>query len=193
MNKLILASSSPRRKDLLTDLGVNFEIQVSDIDESLLDNESSQQLVFRLAQEKARAIANIHPERFVLAADTIVYLEQSGKEVILGKPKDESDAFSMLKLIQGRAHKVATAYSLQCLEKKINLTKIVNTLVQFVALDDNEIKKYIATKEPLDKAGSYAAQGRGASFIERIEGSYTNVVGLPLAEVSQDLKKYDLL
>ena len=186
--KFILASSSPRRKDLLKSLGFEFDVIPASVDESMRKSESPMEHSYRLAREKARNVAKRYPEKWVIAADTIVIID--GK--ILGKPKSEAEAFEMFKRISGRVHTVITAF---CILKQEGPTyeNHAESKVKIAHLADEEIRWYISTGEPLDKAGAYGAQGIGAMFIKKINGSYTNVVGLPLAELIEGMKKLKLV
>jgi len=182
----ILGSSSPRRRELLSSIGIRYKIVVPDIDEKPGDGESPRRFVERAANDKLRAIlkkVRVTRDTIILTADTIVVL---GKR-ILGKPSSEGDAFDMLRRLEGRWHKVYTAFCIYCSGK--NISRVVGTDVRFRRLSDSEIREYINTKEPMDKAGAYAAQGRGATIIKEIRGSYTNVVGLPMAELIEELKR----
>lgn len=187
--KFILASSSPRRRELLAEVGLKFDIQVSAVDETELPNESAQDMVLRLAKLKAQTIAKLEPKAWVLGADTTVVLDNQ----ILGKPESKDDAFRMLKLIQGRTHHVWGGFALVCLEQGVLDTQTLCSEVTIGALSDLEIKAYVNTLEPMDKAGSYAIQGIGSIFVERISGSYTNVVGLAIPEVIATLRKHSVL
>ena len=183
--RLILASSSPRRRDLLTSIGFEFDVIPSHIPEEKAADETPEEYVARLSREKARTIATKHPDRWVLAADTTVAL---GDE-ILEKPVDPADARRMLAAIAGQTHVVYTAITLTCVAKSYSDTHICTSEVRMLPLSEKDIAWYVATGEPLDKAGSYAAQGVGGMFIDSIHGSYTNVVGLPLASLFQMLRK----
>jgi len=204
--RLILASGSPRRNELLSVLGIPFEIIVPNIPEDPLPDESPENLVLRLSAEKGLAVSAGLPDAVVLAADTIVVLDpdcEHGAEsdrgvapIILGKPADRNDAIAMLKSIQGREHTVFTGVAVVCGDyrrfgaaRPVLETFIGCSRVEIASLTDDEIENYVDTGEPMDKAGGYAVQGRGASFIASIQGSYTNVVGLPLAEVRMSLKR----
>lgn len=176
----MLASASPRRRELLEGLGLRFEVRPAKIDESTGSGESAHAYVQRLAVEKARSIAARNPEALVLGADTVVVLDRE----ILGKPKDPSEAKQMLRRLSGRAHTVLTAIAV-C--GPIEEATVVSTRVQFRTLGDEEIDWYVKTKEPFDKAGAYAIQGIGSFLVQQIEGSFSNVVGLPLAETLQML------
>lgn len=186
--KLVLASASPRRKELLAQLSFlssaaqkpfGFDILAADIDESHRAGESAASFVVRLAKEKALAGLSLYPTKgkvVVLGSDTIVVLGND----ILGKPKDEADAKAILTRLAGKAHQVMTAVAVT--DGKQTLTKLVTTGVQFCPMSQSDILAYITTGEPMDKAGAYGIQGLGGSFVEAIEGSYSAVVGLPLVE-----------
>lgn len=191
-----MASASPRRQQMLKDLGIAFKVQSPDIDESRLRGEPAQVFVHRLAQEKAESVATKlgymsdkqHDGWAILSADTIVVYGS----LILGKPESKDDAVRMLRKLSGRTHEVITAYCWlgSKSSKYRSLVSHVRTKVTFTDMDDDFWKWYVSTGEPMDKAGSYAAQGIGMSFIERVSGSYSNVVGLPLSRV---LKTYSKL
>lgn len=180
---MILASASPRRAELLTAAGIPFEVRPAHVDETLLPGEDARTYATRLAVEKARAIATYADGRPVLAADTVVVTDGQ----VLGKPVDADDARRMLRLLSGRAHEVLTAVAL--LSRGPNESEprmdaqIESTTVQFRPLETAEIEWYVSTGEPSDKAGAYAIQGLASRFVTRIEGSYSNVVGLPVALV----------
>jgi septum formation protein len=178
---LILGSGSPRRRELLTRAGIAFEVQPADIDERAHPGEAPHALAARLAREKALAVARRvgpTPARLVLGADTIVVLDGD----VLGKPEDPDDAAQLLGRLVGRGHRVLTAVALVESEALADWSAVVESRVWMRPADAAEIRRYVATGEPLDKAGAYAAQGEGRRFIERIEGSETNVIGLPLDE-----------
>lgn len=177
---LILASGSPRRKELLGSTGIAFDIVVSDVAEpDPAPGEAPGAYALRMARLKAQDVASQHPGAFILGADTVVAL--SG--LILGKPTDEADARRMLGLLSGREHTVVTACCLVGPDGRVAWEAAPESTVTFAVLSPDAIAAYAATGEPLDKAGGYAIQGLGAFMIARVEGSYTNVVGLPLAEV----------
>jgi len=199
---LILASASPRRQDLLRSAEILFSVQPADIDETLLAGESPREYAERLAREKAQAIFQRRPQDFVLGADTIVVID----DTILGKPRGAEDAARMLRLLSGRRHAVITG---ECLvgpddsspllgassEKRIARSsaeeKISSetTLVTMCEISEKEIREYVATGEPMDKAGAYAIQGMASRWIPKIEGDYSNVVGLPVAMVYAMLRE----
>jgi septum formation protein len=181
--RLVLASSSPRRRELLARLGLHPTIRPADVDETVHDGEIATELVVRLASAKAAASASAvsaasarTSDEVVLAADTVVVLD----EVVLGKPRDDDEAASMLAALSGRTHEVITGIAVR--HGDHDLTDLVTTHVTFRDLTDREVAWYVATGEPADKAGAYALQGAGAVLVERVEGSDTNVIGLPLAE-----------
>lgn len=190
-NKLpfILASGSPRRQEFLKKLGLNFNIQTADINESKTHDESAIELVKRLAREKGIVVAKENPDTWTISADTIVCLE----EQILGKPKNEEDALFMLMSLSGKTHLVYTAFALTHVNKGICDIKSVTTEVSFTPFTEKTARAYIATKEPMDKAGSYGIQGTGGVLVEKINGSYSNVVGLPLAQLIGKMEKYEII
>jgi len=175
--RLVLASGSPRRRDFLAELGLTFEVRVTDIDESPQSGEQPVDFVARLAQEKARAVAE--PGAWVLAADTAVVLDGE----ILGKPSDEAAACVMLMRLSGRWHEVWTGFCLHRPETAELCVRAVCTKVRFITLTPELCRAYVRTGEPLDKAGAYGIQGKGCFLVSEIRGSYTNVVGLPMAEI----------
>lgn len=180
--RLVLASASPRRRELLARLGVDFEVRPVDADETPLPGEAPEPLVRRLALAKARAAAR--PGELALGADTVVAIENQ----LLGKPADEADARRMLRALSGRTHDVWTGVALFAPGKEggtRELAHVERTRVTFRELSEAEIVDYVASGEPLDKAGAYAIQGGAAPFVERVDGDYDNVVGLPLATVRQ--------
>ena len=180
---LVLASASPRRAELLRAAGFAFTVRIADVDESVRDGEAPEAYVLRLAVEKARAVARGAGE-VVLAADTTVVVDQE----ILGKPADAADAARMLRRLAGRSHRVLTGVCVLAGDRVD--ARVSATEVEFLPLDEAEIGWYIATGEPMDKAGAYGIQGRCSRFVARVEGSYANVVGLPVALVYEMLKRY---
>lgn len=181
---LILASSSPRRADLLAAAGIQFEVVAVDVDESLQRLEPPGDHVRRLAREKAEAAFRQRPEDIALGADTIVLV---GGEM-MGKPRDEADAIRMLRLLSGREHEVLTGIAL--VSTRGAVVEVARTRVWVNPMTDAEIKRYVATGEALDKAGAYGIQGLFSKFVDRVQGSYSNVVGLPVALVYRLLKGY---
>ncbi|GIU43669.1 Maf family protein [Shewanella algidipiscicola] len=191
---LVLASASPRRRELLAQIGMadpefRFEVLAADIDESHQASETAAQFVQRLAVEKAQAGLALYGQSpaVVLGSDTIVVLDGQ----ILGKPVDEADAEQMLQQLSGREHSVMTAVAVTDGAK--TLASLVETKVQFCGLTQQDILAYIATQEPMDKAGAYGIQGLGGCFVEAIQGSYSAVVGLPLVETKALLRKMQVL
>jgi septum formation protein len=183
--KFILASASPRRRELLASIGLDFDVLPSHVPEVLREGEAPEEYVARLSRDKADALATAHPARWVIAADTTVLL---GEE-LLEKPAGPADAARMLGAIAGKTHIVYTGVTLQNVESSYRETRVAETEVRMLPLTDTEIDWYVRTGEPLDKAGAYAAQGIGGVFIESIHGSYSNVVGLPLATLYQMLRR----
>jgi len=184
--RLILASASPRRRDLLGQLGLRFEVSAADIDETPHPGEAAPDYVLRLAREKARTVATRAPGAWVLAADTTVVL---GSE-LLGKPRDAAEAEQMLGRLSGKTHEVMTGVALAG-PSDVHST-VVRSRVTFRALSAGEIAWYAGTGEPLDKAGSYAIQGKGGFLVASAEGSPTNIIGLPLGETLELLARAGL-
>ena len=184
-HKFILASASPRRREMLWSIGLNFKIMPPHINEDYLAGESPRQHVKRLSQEKALVISRQHQDAWVLGADTIVVIDG----VILGKPANRREAKMMLGKLSGREHKVFTGFTIARTRSQICATGVVQSAVKFKTISPDEMNWYLACDEPYDKAGGYAIQGKGAYFIQSIRGSYTNVIGLPLCEVLETLKK----
>lgn len=179
---LVLASASPRRSELLRQIGLGFTVEVADIDETPLPGEHHTAYTLRLAEAKARAVLERHPGAVVLGADTTVSVD----DMLLGKPADEEDAARMLRLLSGRHHYVTT--SVAVLTAEHTLTEAVTTRVTFSKIPEDELAAYVDSGEPMDKAGAYAIQGGAAKWIPRIEGEYSNVIGLPLARVWEILR-----
>ncbi len=180
---LILASQSPRRRYLLEQAGLTFKVVPSGIDESGFAMTAPDDYVRQLAAAKADDVAAAHTEAWVIGADTIVLIDGT----VLGKPRGRAEARAMLQRLSGRTHQVYTGYSIRCREKDRAFTDAVVTDVTFKRLRPEEIQWYIHTDEPFDKAGAYAIQGLGTFLVRRINGSYTNVVGLPVCEVIEVL------
>src|SRR5262245_43550760 len=185
VSTLVLASASPRRADLLRAAGIAFDVRVPDVDESARDGESPEAYVRRVAEAKARAVIAAGERRPILAADTIVVI--SGR--VLGKPRDSADARRMLESLSDRTHVVLTAGCVVPAEVDTSSSvrtiacQVASTAVEFDAMTAGDIDWYVATGEPMGKAGAYAIQGRASRFVRRIDGSYSNVVGLPVALV----------
>ncbi|MBQ3127980.1 MAG: septum formation inhibitor Maf [Clostridia bacterium] len=184
MADIILASASPRRRELLALAGVDFAVKVADVEEVIPENASPDEVVKSLAIQKASAVAQENPDSIVIGSDTVVALDG----VILGKPRDEEDAVRMLKTLSGRSHTVYTGVAIIHGEKTSNFCEA--TEVVFNSLTDEEIRNYVATKEPMDKAGAYGIQGKGCVLVEKIVGDYFNVVGLPVSRVYRELKSF---
>ncbi len=182
---LILASKSPRRRYLLDQAGLSFTVIPSHFDESSVSLSSPLTYVKALAEGKAEDISHRHPQSWVIGADTVVLIDGS----ILGKPGSRSQARTMLKRLSGKIHKVLTGYAIYCEAKQKKYSDVVTTEVAFKKLTAKEIEWYVHTAEPFDKAGAYAVQGLGSFLVKRINGSYTNVVGLPVCEVVELLIK----
>jgi nucleoside triphosphate pyrophosphatase len=187
--KLILASKSPRRQDLLQQVGLNIKISPSHIDESKIKLTSPNEYVKELAFLKANKMSQQYTNHWVLGADTIVVI----KDQILGKPKSFDDAINMLKLLRNDCHSVFTAFCIRHKESMNSTIKSVETKVYFKSLSQKEIEWYANTKEPYDKAGGYGIQGIGSFLVKKISGSYSNVVGLPIAEVIDTLTDLNLI
>ena len=170
--KVILASASPRRKEILQNTKLNFDIQKSDIEEVILENESPEDMVVRLAYEKAFDVAKRNTDRLVIGADTIVALDNE----VLGKPKDQNEAYQMIKRLSNKTHKVITGISLINLKENKIIKDYVVSFVTFKDLSEDSIKDYINTNESLDKAGAYGIQGYGALLVKNIQGDYFNIV-----------------
>ncbi len=186
--RIVLASASPRRKELLEQLGIEFEICVSDVDEEISEPVPSK-VVEELSYRKAKAVfSQIEGDVLVIGADTVVALG----EQILGKPANEAQAKEMLKILQAREHQVFTGVTIYKRQNGKEVCSVFSesTQVKFFPMTDTEIQWYVSSGEPMDKAGSYGIQGLGARYVERISGDYNNVVGLPIARLYQELKYY---
>lgn len=185
MRKIILASASPRRKQLLKQLGLEFEVVASNVEEVFNPRLKPRHQVEELALQKAQAVAGNYEDAIIIGADTLVAL---GEELI-GKPKDTNDAKRMLKKLRGRQHTVVTGFVLIDTANKRTIIKSVETKVWFRKLSPAEISSYVEKEKPMDKAGAYAIQDLGILFIEKIEGDYFGAVGLPLFTLAKELKK----
>ncbi|WP_088042887.1 nucleoside triphosphate pyrophosphatase [Bacillus sp. EAC] len=183
MKKLILASASPRRKELLSMLNIPFVIETSQVEEVMDQNLDSSELVMKLAEEKAIDVYKKFPDAIIIGADTIVTYNDKK----LGKPSSKEDAFSMLRMLSGNTHEVFTGVSIVHEGKCTNFFQC--TKITFSELSDQEILDYIESKEPMDKAGSYGIQGFGGTFVEKIDGDYFSVVGLPINKVKKKLSE----
>ena len=184
--EIILASASPRRKEILQNTKLKFEIQKSDIEEVILENESPESMVVRLAYEKVYDVAQKNKDKLVIGADTIVALDNE----VLGKPKDKEEAYQMIKKLSNKTHKVITGISLINISHGMVVNDYVVSLVTFKDLSEDSIKDYINTNESLDKAGAYGIQGYGALLVGNIQGDYFNIVGLPISKLSDLLKDH---
>lgn len=184
MKRLILASGSPRRKELLQQANLSFEVKVSSIEETFDPNESPEKIAMNLALQKAKDVLKDESDAIVIGADTIVVLKNN----ILGKPKNEADAYEMLSSLSGQTHHVVTGVAICSAHKeKVFYEK---TSVTFWELSSQEIEQYIESKDPMDKAGAYGIQTLGALFVKKIDGDYFSVVGLPLAKTVRELSQF---
>lgn len=181
---MILASNSKRRQEILRDMGFNFKVLTSDIEE-ISDKEEISEMILDIAEKKLDKIAKENVSEFVLAADTVVELE--GR--IFGKPKSREEAESFLKILSGKTHKVITAYVLKNISKNIIIKDVVISKVKFFDLDDETINWYLDTSEPFDKAGAYGIQGKGRILVEKIEGDYFAIMGFPISNFLKNLRK----
>jgi len=188
---LVLASASPRRAELLKAAGIGFDVIPADVDEAMDPEDTPAGYVRRVAQLKAEAVIPFAPGRTILAADTVVVVDNE----VLGKPADAADARRMLRLLSGREHTVMTAVCLvnPAAESGRIQTRVARTTVEWAPLSDEDVDWYVASGEPMDKAGAYAIQGLASRFVTRIDGSYSNVVGLPVAVVYDLCKQTGLL
>ena len=182
---IILASQSPRRKELLTQMGLSFRVVVSDIDEHMERSLPPDKLVESISAEKARAVQPLTtPDSLIIAADTVVVLDGT----VLGKPADEADALRMLTALQGRRHTVCTGVTVR--QGDSCLTESESTDVYFRPASRRELLAYIQTGEPMDKAGAYGVQGKGALLVERLDGDFFNVMGLPVLRLARMLERF---
>ncbi len=186
---LILASSSPRRQEFLTQLGLHFTVNPADIDETPQAGELPEDFSRRMARTKAALIAGNHPQACVIAADTVVALGQT----IFGKPRDREEALAILTALQGRTHEVITGFAVLCAESAIAAVAAVSSQVTFASFAGTILQAYVDTGEPMDKAGAYGIQGRGAFLVHSLHGSYSNVVGLPVTELVAVLLQHRLI
>ena len=187
MTRIILASASPRRKELLEKIGLKFEIIPSNYDEKLSDDNFTYEKIENLALNKGLDVAkNIKDDAIIISADTVVVLDNK----ILGKPHSKEEAFNMISGLSGKTHEVITAIAMLDNKNNKQLIHSVTTKVTFRQISKEEIEKYVSTKEPYDKAGAYAAQGIAAIFVEKIEGNYSSAIGLPTHKVYDIIKKY---
>ncbi len=182
---IVLASGSPRRRELLTQMGLSFRVVVSDVNEGIDKGLPPEDQVYLLSQRKARAVAQlVASDALVIAADTIVALEGE----VMGKPRSTQEAAEMLSLLSGKTHEVYTGFTVQQGEKAV--TEVERTLVTFRHLAQAEIAAYVATGEPMDKAGAYGIQGLGSMLVSGIEGDYFNVMGLPVCRLGLALNEF---
>jgi septum formation protein len=186
MKKIILASESPRRKEILRQIGLKFRVEASGCDETVKVSMKPESLAFFLSRKKARSVADRHRNSIVIAADTFIVFR--GK--VLGKPHTGKDATRMLTELNGKAHAVITGFTVKDTDTGKEISRWAKTKVFFRKLTPREIKNYVESGEPLDKAGGYAIQGLGALLVSRIEGDYYNVVGLPLSMLVECLKEF---
>lgn len=187
-NKLdfILASASPRRSDLLNNIGLKFRVKISGVKEDEIRSNDINVRLIENARLKGQAVADSNPDSIVISADTIVVINDQ----IMGKPTDANDARQMLEKLSGRTHQVMTAFGLICRRNDISYFEIATTKVKFRPLNLDDITAYIKTGEPMDKAGAYAIQGMGSVLIDSIEGCYFNVVGFPISKFFIALKEF---
>jgi septum formation protein len=185
---IILASASPRRKELLEKIGLVFKTDPSQYPEDLNSKLNPQDLVLSISEGKARAVAAKYPDAIIIAADTIGVV---GNRVI-GKPHTSAEAFKMLRMLSGKSHQVITALTVLDSNNNMKVSQTIQTRVYFKELSDDEINAYVKTGEPLDKAGAYAIQGIGSILVEKINGDYYNVMGLPLNALAEILKEFGI-
>ncbi len=183
---LILASASPRRRELLSSAGFDYEVHPAEIDEIIPDGTASESVAEILAKQKAQAVLEKYPGKIVLGSDTVVVLDGE----ILGKPHSEKEAFEMLRALSGKEHRVYTGVCVCSKEKTLSFTSCAK--VKFYSLSDNVINSYISTGEPMDKAGAYGAQGIGSMLVEKIDGDFFTVMGLPIAETARLLASFEV-
>ena len=181
---MILASNSQRRQEILKDAGFNFKVMTSNIEE-ISDKENISERILDIAEKKLEQIAKNNVNEFILAADTVVELNKN----IFGKPKDRKEAFKFLKLLSGKIHRVITAYVFKNISKNILIREVVISEVKFFDLDDETINWYLDTGEPFDKAGAYGIQGYGRVLVEKIDGDYYSIMGFPISNFLENLRK----
>ena len=186
MKRIILASASPRREELLEKIGLKFEVEPSNYAEDMRSELSPDELAKSISLGKAKVVASKHKNAIIIAADTFIVFR--GK--IMGKPNTEAEAIKMLMTLRGESHSVITGFTILDTDKNKVLTKSVETIIHIKNLTPEEIDAYVKSKEPLDKAGAYAIQGLGSVIVERIEGDYFNVMGLPLSALAEGLKEF---
>jgi septum formation protein len=189
MKKIILASASPRRKELLEKIGLKFEVEPSNHEEAIPSVVEPHEFAQKISLKKAKVIASKHENAIVIAADTFIVFGNQ----IMGKPHTDTEARKMLEAINGQSHYVITGFSIVDTDSNMALSRAVETKVSIKKLTPAEIDAYVKSKEPLDKAGAYAIQGLGAVIVERIEGDYYNVMGLPLNALTEALKEFGIM
>jgi len=187
---LILASASPRRKEFLSRLGLDFEIIASSVDEAPASGELPEEFAARMARNKALSVSRHHPRSWTIGADTIITIDRL---TILGKPTSQDDALTILRQLSGNTHQVMTGLCLCCPEQNVNISLVESTVVTFIDVPDTILKAYIGTGEPLDKAGAYGIQGIGSFLIKKINGSCSNVIGLPVSRLVTLLAQYQVI
>lgn len=188
-DKIILASGSPRRQQYLQEMGLRFSVRTAAVTEQPFDRESPQDFVRRMAREKAAAVSADFPDSWVISGDTVVCLGDK----ILGKPADEHEAVALLMTLAGREHCVKTGFCVCNRSRGVQIVRSVTTRVRFAEFSEAVARAYVATGESLDKAGAYGIQGKGIFLVRSIEGSYSNVVGLPLYELIEVLLANDVI
>lgn len=176
---IVLASGSPRRKEFLQSLGLRFKVVAASINEQSMESEPAEEFVLRMAKEKAAAVGAQFPDNYIISGDTVVCLGQS----ILGKPTTRKHAVELLLQLAGKSHLVRSSFCVLQQNKSVSITQCVTTRVRFTNFSEKVARAYVATGEPMDKAGGYGIQGVGGMLVESIDGSYSNVVGLPVAEL----------
>ena len=181
---MILASNSQRRQEILRDAGFNFKVVTSNIEE-ISDKKSINERILDIAEKKLEQIAKSNINEFILAADTVVELEKN----IFGKPKDREEAFKFLKALSGKVHRVITAYVFKNISKNIIIKEVIISEVKFLDLDNETINWYLDTGEPFDKAGAYGIQGKGRVLIEKINGDFYSIMGFPISNFLENLRK----
>ena len=186
---LILASASPRRRKLLTDLGLEFSCSPANIDETPLSDEAPLDFALRMARAKAEAVAASHPQSYIIGSDTVV----TSDSIILGKPADAPHALAILRSLQGKTHQVITGLSLICAQRNCNEHLSRTTQVTFNTFTDPILQAYINTGDPMDKAGAYGIQGRGAFLVRTINGSCSNVIGMPISACTSLLLQHGVI
>jgi len=188
MKRIILASASPRRKELLEKIGLRFEVEPSDYVEELRQNLNPHELAKAISRGKALAVANKHQNAIIIAADTFIVCRGE----IMGKPRTEAEAKQMLQTISGGSHSVITGFTILDTDEDKIVSQTVETIVHVKQLSSEEINTYVRSKEPIDKAGAYEIQGLGSVIVEKIDGDYFNVVGLPLSSLTEGLKEFGI-